>query len=118
MGALVTAVIIVIAMLGWWLTVVDNKKYNRIYNKKEWNAWKRLIKDIDNLQAMTPEYDCQYLFKRDADGRVEYRVMRILDENQVAIFDENDECIATGFDKFHHDIARDLLNEKYPIDND
>ena len=115
--AIIVLVTFVLIVSAGFYTVMDDKTYNRIYNRDEWNAWKKVIEDIDVLTPEPPEYGGRRLCKFDSDGNLEYYVYRFLDDDDLGIFNKKDSCIGTRFDKYHHDIVKKMLDEKYPLNN-
>lgn len=97
-----------------------NRRYVCIFERRLWNGWKNVIAHFDSIKYI--EYnECSlypmaenHHFTITIDGH-ECCLMYWIKTGDVSVhdyIDEKEHCL-TSFDKYHHDIVKKLLCEKF-----
>ena len=96
----------------------NNKLYCKIYLNKQWKLWEKVI---ENLKVC---HNTIYVYKCDENNKLNnYRINIKIDEKsyqlnywtelkKVSLFNERDECVLCGYDKYHVEKAIEVMEQK------
>ena len=99
---------------------IGNRRYVYIFEHRLWDGWKNVIAHFDSIKYV--EYnECSrypmaenHMFTITIDGQ-ECSLMYWIKTGEISIhdyIDEKESCL-TPFDKYHHEIVKKLLYEKF-----
>ena len=114
----VLSIIGIIYVLFTTIVLNNDKLYCKVYLNKQWKLWEKVI---ENLKVCC---NTIYVYKCDENPKLNnYRINIEIDENHyqlnywpniktVGLFNEKNECVLCGFDKYHVEKAIEIMEQK------
>lgn len=101
----------------------ENKLYCRIFNKDEWFGWEKVIENFDSVRYVghyesesKPEINNRK-FSLVVDGKECYiNYWDAIDDISVHDFPGIESGCLCGFDKYHANLVKSMLNEKFGLE--
>ena len=119
MSIIIIAVGIIFLVWGIYMLIIfsNNKLYCKHFYKKEWNLWEKVIKKLKEQEGTiyVSKYDnCPGLNSFHIDIEIDSKKYKLIYwvKTKTASVWHGTNCILCGYDKYHSDMAIEIMKEK------
>ena len=119
MSIIIIAVGIIFLVWGIYMLIIfsSNKLYCKHFCKKEWNLWEKVIEKLKEQEGTiyVSKYDnCPGLNSFHIDIEIDSKKYKLIYwvKTKTASVWHGTNCILCGYDKYHSDMAIEIMKEK------
>ena len=116
---LIAIIAIIFFIWGIYILIIfsNNKLYCKHFYKKEWNLWEKVIKKLKEQEGTiyVSKYDnCPGLNSFHIDVEIDSKKYKLIYwvKTKTASVWHGTHCILCGYDKYHSDMAIEIMKEK------
>lgn len=119
MSIIIIAVGIIFLIWGIYILIIfsSNKLYCKHFYKKEWNLWEKVIEKLKEQEGTiyVSKYDnCPDLNSFHIDIEIDSKKYELIywAKRKIASVWHGTNCILCGYDKYHSDMAVEIMKDK------